>query len=78
MLIYLLWKYWQVNGAHYSIVHREVFVRGVFRYDSKVVVHVLFIIQDYSSLFLFIILGTPVCFRTFLLCFIHKFFPLRC
>jgi len=50
MLIYLLWKYWRVN--------REVFVRGVFRYDGTVVLHGLFIIQKYSSLLLFIILGT--------------------
>jgi hypothetical protein len=58
MLIYLLWKYWQVNVAHYSIMCREVFVRGVFRYDGTVVVNGLFIIQGYSSLLLCIILGT--------------------
>jgi len=50
MLIYLLWMYWRVN--------REVFVRGVFRCDGTVVLHGLFIIQKYSSLLLFIILGT--------------------
>jgi hypothetical protein len=58
MLIYLLWKYWQVNGAHYSMVCREVFVRGVFRYDGTVAVNGLFIIQEHSSLLLCIILGT--------------------
>jgi len=59
MLIYLLWRYWQVNNdAHYSIVCREVFVRGVFSYDGTVAVNGLFIIQEYSLLLLCIMLGT--------------------
>jgi len=50
MLVFLLWKYWRLN--------REVFVRGVFRYDGTVVLHGPFIIQKYSSLLLFILLRT--------------------
>jgi hypothetical protein len=46
MLIYLLWKFWQVNDAHYSIVCKEVFFRDVFRYDGTVVVHGLFITRS--------------------------------